>query len=324
MRYPRDYNTVPRPLFWLFNLAWLFPWSVYLLGTTKLSYRPDSRAGRARLMAVCWIGVVMVFFTFSTTQEYYSMPIYPALALLIGPAIASGGLAWKIGTRILVGLYAVLFVGLGALLLRVWNLPAIGDISKALTQNPDMYTLSLGHMTDLTMGAFAYLKLPLALAVLAFGIGALLLTIWRNNIARAVIGVAISMVIFFQAARVALIRFDPYLGSYNLAEALKNSTPGQIIEADAYYAFSSVFFYTNRTALLLNGRKDNLEYGSYAAGAPQVFINDDDFKRLWLQPSRYYLLAYASDRDHLEQLVGKANLHIVAVSADNYLLSNMP
>ena len=27
---------------------------------------------------------MMVFFTFSTTQEYYSMPIYPALALLLG------------------------------------------------------------------------------------------------------------------------------------------------------------------------------------------------------------------------------------------------
>ena len=38
-------------------------------------------------MAVCWIAVVMVFFTFSTTQEYYSMPIYPALALLLGSAL---------------------------------------------------------------------------------------------------------------------------------------------------------------------------------------------------------------------------------------------
>ncbi len=323
LRYPRDYNTVPRPLFWLFNLAWLFPWSAYLLGVTKGSYRPATRAGRARLMAVCWIGVVMVFFTFSTTQEYYSMPIYPAMALLIGSAIASGSRALNWATRILIGLYAVLFVVLSAVLLKVWNVPAIGDISKALTQNPDMYTLSLGHMTDLTMGAFAYLKLPLGLAALAFGLGAVLLIVWRNNIGRAALGLALSMVIFFQAARSALVRFDPYLGSYDLAQALKNSPPGQLIEADAYYAFSSVFFYTNRSALLLNGRMNNLEYGSYAPGAPQVFINDGDFVRLWSQPSRYYLLAYGSDRQHLEKLVGKSNLHIVAVSADNYLFSNM-
>ena len=29
LRYPRDYNTVPRAVFWLFHLLWLFPWSVY-------------------------------------------------------------------------------------------------------------------------------------------------------------------------------------------------------------------------------------------------------------------------------------------------------
>jgi 4-amino-4-deoxy-L-arabinose transferase-like glycosyltransferase len=324
LRYPRDYNTVPRPLFWLFNFAWLFPWSAYLLGVTKLTYRPTTRAARARLMAVCWIGVVMVFFTFSTTQEYYSMPIYPAMALLIGSAMVSGSRALKIATQILIGVYAMLFVVLTAVLLRVWNLPAIGDISKALTQDPAMYTLSLGHMTDLTMGAFAYLKLPLALAALAFGVGALLLTVGRNNVARAALGLAISMVIFFQAARVALVRFDPYLGSYDLAQALDKNPPGQLIEADAYYAFSSVFFYTNRTALLLNGRHENLQYGSYAPGAPHVFIDDADFVRLWSQRNRYYLLSYASDRNHFEDLVGKANLHVVAVSADNCLFSNQP
>ena len=30
LRYPRDYNTVPRLAFWLLNLLWLFPWSAYL------------------------------------------------------------------------------------------------------------------------------------------------------------------------------------------------------------------------------------------------------------------------------------------------------
>jgi len=322
LRYPRDYNTVPRLLFWLFNLAWLFPWSAYLLAITKSSYRPTTLAGRTRLMAVCWIGVVMVFFTFSTTQEYYSMPIYPALALLIGSAITSGSRALKVSTRILIALYISFFVVVTAVLVKVWSLPAVGDISKALTQNPDMYTLSLGHMTDLTMGAFAYLKLPLALAAVAFGVGAVLMIVWRNDIFRVAIALAISMVIFFQAARTALVDFDPYLGSYGLAQALGSVPPGKLIEADSYYSFSSVFFYTNCTALLLNGRNNNLEYGSYAPGAPQVFINDQDFVRLWTRPARYYLLASGADRAHLEQLVGKSTLHVVATSADNYLFSN--
>ena len=89
MRYPRDYNTVPRYLFWLFHLLWLFPWSAFLPGLLKLSYKPVDRGGRMRLLALCWAGFVLVFFTFSTTQEYYSMPIYPALALLLGCVMAS-------------------------------------------------------------------------------------------------------------------------------------------------------------------------------------------------------------------------------------------
>src|SRR6202521_1786252 len=54
LRYPRDYNTVPRLYFWLFHLIWLFPWSVYLPAVAKLSFKPINRAGRARLLALCW------------------------------------------------------------------------------------------------------------------------------------------------------------------------------------------------------------------------------------------------------------------------------
>ena len=60
---------------------------------------------------------------------------------------------------------------------------------------------------------------------------------------------------------------------------------------DQYYTFSSVFFYTNRRALLLNGRVNNLEYGSYAPDAPQVFIDDAKLKELWPSAARYYLVA---------------------------------
>jgi 4-amino-4-deoxy-L-arabinose transferase-like glycosyltransferase len=322
MRYPRDYNTVPRLWFWLLNLVWLFPWSAYLTAAVKQPYGSASRASRARLMAACWIGVVMVFFTFSTTQEYYSMPIYPALALLLGSVLASGSQRLRAGTWTLLVVAASIFTALFIVLAMVWRLPANGDISQALSQHPELYTLSLGHMGDLTLSAFAYLKLPLALAAIAFAGIAVALAVWRNNMGRAVLAVAAGMVIFFQAARIALVRFDAYLGSYPLAQSLMHSPPGQLIEADAYYAFSSVFFYTGRTALLLNGRINNLEYGSYAPGAPNVFIDDAKFSTLWQSPQRFYLLAYGSETARLEQLVGRGNLHIVAENAGNYLFTN--
>jgi hypothetical protein len=324
LRYPRDYNTVPRLWFWLLNLVWIFPWSVYLLGSPALSFRPDSRAGRARAMTLCWIGTVMLFFTFSTTQEYYSMPIYPAVALLVGSTLASERSRCRIATRVLLALFTLLFVVLATVLLRVWPEPAPGSIAGALTQHPDLYTLSLGHVRDLTLHAFAYLKLPLALAAVAFGAGALGLVAARTQVRRTVLVLAASMIVFFQAARIALVRFEDYLGSYPLARSLELNPPGSLIEADAYYAFSSVFFYTNRTALLLNGRSNNLEYGSYAPGAPDVFINDVRFVSLWNEPARFYLLTYGSDVAHLEQLLGPSKLHVVKENAGNYLLTNRP
>jgi hypothetical protein len=324
LRYPRDYNTVPRWLFWALNLVWLFPWSVYLLAIPTLSYTPTTRAGRARLMAVCWIAVVMVFFTFSTTQEYYSMPIYPALALLIGSALATGGRWIRIASRVLLGITTVLFLVLAAILAMVWRTPVVGDISQALSQNPDVYTLSMGHIFDLTQGAFAFLKLPLALAAAAFGSASLALWLWRSDLRRTVLALAVCMVVFLQAARIALVEFDPYLGSYPLAVALEQSPPGELIGANEYYAFSSVYFYANRSALLWNGRGANLEYGSYAPGAPQVFIDDARFVDLWNSPSRYYLLAYGSEMPHVERLVAPAKIYKVKENGGNFLLTNQP
>ncbi|MDQ6663090.1 MAG: glycosyltransferase family 39 protein [Acidobacteriota bacterium] len=289
LRYPRDYNTVPRLYFWLFHLLWLFPWSVYLPAVAKLDFRAPDRASRARLLALCWIGFVLGFFTLSTTQEYYSMPCYPAFALLLGSALA-GGSAWlRVGTRLAATVAAIAFLAIAILLFEVRSLPAPGDISVALTQHPNVYTLSLGHMADLTFQAFAYLRLPLAIAAVAVSIGAAGGFFLRGS--AAYLSLALMMLIFFQAARLALVAFDPYLGSHALATALIHAPKGRLIVDDQYYSFSSVFFYSNRTALLLNGRLNNLDYGSYAPRAPKVFIGDADFERLWKSGERYYLVA---------------------------------
>src|SRR5581483_6338431 len=122
LRYPRDYNTVPRLWFWLFHLVWLFPWSVYLPALVKQSFRPADRAGRTRLFALCWIGFVLVFFTFSTTQEYYSMPCYPAFALLIGSAMALDDSWIRGGTKALGVVTAICAISAFGILFSVRHL----------------------------------------------------------------------------------------------------------------------------------------------------------------------------------------------------------
>ena len=139
---------------------------------------------------------------------------------------------------------------------------------------------------------------------------------------RAVIGIALMMALFFHAARLALVTFDPYLGSRPLAEALNASQPGKLVIDDQYYAFSSVFYYTNRDALLLNGRVNNLVYGSYAPGAPDVFLDDAGFARLWNGSERCYLVAAGPALPRFEKLVGKDRLQVVLQSGGKFLFRN--
>jgi 4-amino-4-deoxy-L-arabinose transferase-like glycosyltransferase len=323
LRYPRDYNTVPRGLFWAFHLLWLFPLSTFFPAIVKLSFAPVNRAGRMRVLCLCWAGFLLTFFTFSSTQEYYSMPCYPALALLLGSALTeerakkfvSGGMI-ALATVATLATAAIVYI-----LSQVWGLPAPGDISHALVQNPDAYTLSLGHMLDLTMASFAYLRTPLIVAGVAFLVGAI--SAARKQIA----GVIVMMVLFFHAARLALVVFDPYLASRPLAEALNRAPHGKLILDDQYYTFSSVVFYAeayhNERALLLNGRVNNLVYGSYAPNAPQdVFIDDAGFRTRWKSPDLYYICVEQPKVAHLALLVGEAALHPVVESGGKFVFSN--
>jgi 4-amino-4-deoxy-L-arabinose transferase-like glycosyltransferase len=321
LRYPRDYNTVPRLYFWVFHLLWLFPWSVYLPAIKQLSFKPVDRAGQTRLLALCWTGFILVFFTFSTTQEYYSMPCYPALALLLGSAMAADGKWIRRGSRVLGGVSAIAAVTAIAIAFAVRKLPTAGDISSALSQHPSAYTLSLGHMLDLTFDSFAYLRLPLCVAGAAFLIGAVGNLRWSGI--RASLASALMMVLFFHAARLALVVFDPYLSSRPLANAFLSAPPGKLIVDHHYYTFSSVIFYTNQDPLLLNGKFNNLEYGAAAPGAPPVFINDSEFKTLWSSKNRYYLVASQKGVDRIEDVVGRDQIETVSTSGGKFLLTNI-
>src|SRR5213078_1590552 len=100
-----------------------------------------------------------------------SLPAYPAFALLLGSAMTVGSVWIRRGTNALIAVAGLAAVTIAAILWKVAALPTPGDISAALTQHPEMYTLSLGHIGDLTLQSFAYLRLPLAMAAVAVLIG---------------------------------------------------------------------------------------------------------------------------------------------------------
>ena len=320
MRFPRDYNTVPRYSFWMLHLVWFFPWSGWIAETFRLDYRATDRAARTRLLCLCWVGFTMLFFTLSTTQEYYSMPAYPAMALLLGSAIASSQSEWP--SRIAGGVSALALVAILFILSQVWSLASPGDISQALaTQDSEAYTLSLGHMGDLTLRSFAYLRGPLVMAGLAFLAGTWGAWLLRGR--KRLLVLAGMMVLFLNAARWAMVTFDPYLSSEPLAQVLMQSPPGKLILDNQYYTFSSVFFYAPvERALLLNGRVNNLEYGSNEFSAPKVFLTDAELAAAWRSSARYYLFIENPSVERIRKHLG-ADLHLVRTIGGKSLYTNL-
>jgi hypothetical protein len=112
-----------------------------------------------------------------------------------------------------------------------------------------------------------------------------------------------------------------------LADALNRAPHGTLILDNQYYTFSSVIFYAEayhgQRVLLLNGRVNNLEYGSYAPDAPRdVFIDDGGFRDRWLSADRYYICVESPQVERLERLVGRDALHPVIESGGKFVFSN--
>ncbi len=305
-RYPVDYDTVPLASFWLLHLVWLFPFSVFLpLAAQRIRnlWRPVEREDQLRLFAWLWVLVVIGFFSFSTRQEYYTFPAYPALALLAGTGLARGEKElsrWVGGGQALLA-FLGLAVGtvLAYLLWLSWDVIPPADISQALTYHPENYKLALGHMSDLTTKAFALLRVPAAGAAVSLGLGliAAFLFRWKQKPLHASCLTAVAIACFIYFAHMALGMFDPYLSSKGLATEIKQRlAPGDVVVINGeYYLGSSIGFYLPQKVLLLNGRMTGLEFGSYYPDAPQVFIGDKEIAELWRGDKRVFL--FTADRE---------------------------
>jgi 4-amino-4-deoxy-L-arabinose transferase-like glycosyltransferase len=87
-RQPPDRTGFTITGFWLFLGIWLMPWT-FILPSALYRFWQETRPGRgvwpgARLLII-WALVIVVFFTLSSSRiEYYSLPAFPALALILG------------------------------------------------------------------------------------------------------------------------------------------------------------------------------------------------------------------------------------------------
>ncbi len=339
-RVPPDYDTGPLVVFWGLMLLWLFPWSAFLF--QSLAQVPHrwrewrgrmNRRQRALLLYAIWAAVILVFFSFSTRQEYYAIPGLPGLALLIGgwlqqeeesPTTSKSRRSGRIGSMVLLVLSVVVFATAMFLLLQSKTMPADSDLADLLKKNPDEYALALGHIFDLTPRALGLFRAPLATFAIALFVGTLLNLMYRRrNFVQAGNWVlTIMMVVVLFAVHQGLVTFSPILSSKKLADAIEQEyRPGDLLVVNGTYEDASTLnFYLRQPIHIVNSRDEgNMYYGALFPDAPSIFENDASLRALWKGPQRVFLWV---EEDNVPSFIQESGSYHLARSGGKLILMN--
>jgi len=299
LRVPHDYDTSPLWLFWGLCLIWLMPWSAFVFKATAWAAPLFSNSSQAQtfrdqlrrhdlpiqrrgtLLLLLWAAFILLFFAFSTRQEYYVLPALPAFAILIAGWLTQHiGVvisrtpgephptryevleqALKTGTpiraaqrcTIVLLILGTLFASAAIYILIHAQAPAPHtDLATLLTEHPSDYALSMGHFLDLDTRALGLFRLPLTLAALSLFLGPLAAFLLRRRAKphAANLALAAGAFGFLLAAHLGLQTFSPVLTSAQLAEAIAPQVqPDDLICIHGEYeAGSTLAFYLQRPA----------------------------------------------------------------------------
>jgi hypothetical protein len=354
-RIPRDYNKLPTALYWSLHLVWLFPWSLFAPAAILTAWRrrrqmlthPITFSRGTILLLVIFSALVLVFFSLSTNQEYYTFPVYLPLLILLAAALSRAERTLNPGpwaldptldrlilaayiTFTLLGLAIALALGYGLWTSR--HLPFNPDIGSLLAHRGiGDYTLSMSHFFDLTGPSFAALRLPALIAALAFALGpALAWTLYhRRRLNAALMTVAITNATFLLAAHLAFTRFAPILSSQNFAARILTLEQQHEIAPDTQVLLfgdqsfgSSIPFYLNRRVFLVDGRSTSMLFGSTFPDMPPVFLSTQQLLAEWGHGPRKILFVPAERRADADRLLGPQI--ILAETSGKLLLTDRP
>ncbi len=336
-RVPPGYDTVPLVLFWALLVLWLVPWAAFLPQAVREVPRRweqlDSldRRKRANLLFLLWALAILLFFSFSTRQEYYTIPALPGVALLAGGWLARESSvnatdgerrAGRVSSLVLMCV-GILSAGLGLALLSLTHPPPAGaDLADLLKKNPQDYDFSLGHVLDFTPQALGMFRGPLLGASLSLLLGTVL-NWWMRRRGRPAWGnaaLSLMMVALLTCVHVSFARFSPILSSYDLAVAIqKEYQPGDLIVVDGeYHQASTLQFYTHFPLRVLHEPSGNLWYGAKFLDAPHVFETPQSFAMLWDGAARVFLW---TDQEDPKELLGMPHF-LLARSGGKAIFTN--
>jgi 4-amino-4-deoxy-L-arabinose transferase-like glycosyltransferase len=288
--------------FLLVSFVWFFPWSVFLLARGAAV---SAQAARWRPVIVTWALAVVVFFSLSGSKlEYYSLPAFPALALLAGGAWADGR---DIGRWLGVGLVGCVAVGVWALWIGTALTPA--QALNGLAELNVYYRILRDQGTAFPYASprpFGLLLQGLGLTLLAgWGLGTLCwVRGWRRMSCAAVLGVAVVI----GAMVVQLLHvIEPHHSAKAVSKAItaRAERSDVVVHEGALEYSAALPFYTGRRVVVVNGARGDLEFASRTPEARGYFLDTEGLSRLWSEGRRVFLVTQKpGDRSMVRELPG--------------------
>ena len=298
---------------------------------------------RSTLLLCLFATLVLVFFSLSTNQEYYTFPAYLPLLILIAAALIRSEQSFSTdkSARLWITVAHATFTILGiaialTLAYGLWtsrNIPFVPDIGDLLAhRGVGDYTLSMSALFDLTGPSFAALRFPAALAALAFLIGpaaAWLLRSKKSHLASTTT-IALTSAVFLIAAHIAFVRFAPMLSSRDFAETIQqleadrsiSSQNKVLLYGDQAYG-SSIPFYLGRDVSLVDGRSTSMLFGGTFPDAPPIFLTPQDLANIWGKGDRKILFVPIDKRDEADRLLGNHKI-LLKESSGKALFTDRP
>ncbi len=301
------------------SFLWAFPWGVFALARPAPG---GSAAARWRPVLVIWVVVIVGLFALSRFKhEYYALPAFPALAVLVGAAWASGR---DVGRWLWVGLVGCGLVGAWALWIGAGLTP--GQAMTGLAELNAYYRILREQGAPFPFPSarpFGWLLAALGVALIAgWGLATLCWARgWRRSSFVTLLAMAavITGLIFHLLALV-----EPHHSAKEISQAITaQAGPADVIVVEGSLEYSPALpFYTGRRVLLVSGDVGYFSFASTLPEAQGVFIDTRDLIRLWDGPQRVFLVVRRPRGQSVVATLPAAEVHELGRYGSRWLYSN--
>ncbi len=290
-REPIDYAPLSIGGFWLATVLWFLPWSLFLPAAVA------SRDVRGTLgVPLVWSAWVLVFFTLTSSRlEYYALPAFPALAVIVAAywRRAIDDRAAPAGIRI--PAWLVLAIGVALLPWLVASRQhAVEFLTRLVTLLDGVYREYLVVHPEAAQALIkGWLRLvrPFTVLVVLLGGAAVLAT--RLRLARLAFVVwvagAVGLVWFVELGNRVVA---PERSQRDLAPIVRGLwEPGaELVVWGNYEGYCGVSFYTRYPTRMVDGATGDLLFGYRRGDAPGLFLTHEEFARLWGSSGRVFVV----------------------------------